>query len=281
MKLHKIATTIDCEITSSIYMFDDIIATHISKTEDTKNEDLLIRYNEKELYIEYRPTKPVFVNNDNILLYYQNKAVFNMVNDTITEITFDLSNPVHNMIVQSIKQLLDINIFDLNLHPEYLKTLTDKEPTIQEVLPKDCIPFVNPIKIEHTEHYFDVNKHNRTWHNTYEIQSERYGELNLQVNKMKNKLNEWYKVTITGLKTQNNEPLECIFGDIIPKKQDLRCKENEGQLLTGIQKTNLVYEELSPLLNAIATTLKLYLPCIDNNAFNTTDYEPPAYITLQ
>ena len=281
MKLHKIATTIDWEITSSIYMFDDVIATHISKTEDTKNEDLLIRYNEKELYIEYRPTKPVFVNNDNILLYYQNKAVFNMVNDTITEITFDLSNPVHNMIIQSIKDLLDINIFDLNLHPEYLKTLTDKEPTIQEVLTKDCIPFVDPIKIEHTEHYFDVNKHNRTWRNTYEIQSERYGELNLQVNKMKNKLNEWYKVTITGLKTQNNEPLECIFGDIIPKKQDLRCKENEGQLLTGIQKTNLVYEELSPLLNAIATTLKLYLPCIDNNAFNTTDYEPPAYITLQ
>ena len=106
-------------------MFDDVIATHISKTKDTKNEDLLIRYNEKELYIEYRPTKPVFVNTDNILLCYQNKAVFNMVNNTITEITFDLSNPVHNMIVQSIKDLLDINIFDLNLHPEYLKTLTD------------------------------------------------------------------------------------------------------------------------------------------------------------
>lgn len=281
MKLHKIATTADSKFTSSIYMFDDIIATHISKTEDTKNEDLLIRYSDKELYIEYRPTKPVFITNDNILLYNQNKAIFNIENDIITEITFDLSNPVHNMIVQSIKELLDVNIFDLNLHPEYLKTLINNEQTIKEVLPADCIPFINPIEIEHTNHYFDVNRHNRTWSDTYILRSERYGELNLQINKMKNQMNEWYTASITGLTTQSNETLECIFGDVIPKKQDLRCKENEGQLLTGVQKTNLVYEELSPLLNTIESKLKLYLPCIDHNAFNTTEYKSPGYITLQ
>ena len=78
MKLHKIATTIDCEITSSVYMFDDVIATHTSKTEDTKNEDLLIRYNEKELYIEYRPTKPVFVNNDNILFIFYSSIFYKL-----------------------------------------------------------------------------------------------------------------------------------------------------------------------------------------------------------
>lgn len=278
MKLHKLASTITYDGTTSIYMFDDMIASPPYTSTDTQYENIIIKHNadKNNLYIEYKPIASMLISNDNILLYNQNKAVFEMTDNKITDITFNKENPVHNMIINSIKELLGTDIMELYLHPEYLHDMLNKEILIPEVTAANCTQFANQINIECTNNFFDINKAGRRiWCNEFRIQSERYNELSMQIIKIKDLLNEWYKVTITGLKTQIDEPLQCIFGDVIKKRYDLRQTSTTGQLLTGVQKTNLVYEELSTLINAISSQLHIYLPCLDSNAFNASDYIPP------
>lgn len=278
MKLHKLASTITYEGTTSIYMFDDMIASPPYTSTDNQYESIIIKHdaNENNLYIEYKPITSMLINNDNTLLYNQNKAIFEITDNKITDITFNKENPVHIMIINSIKDLLGTDIMDLYLHPEHMHDMLNKEILIPEVNIKNCISFANPINIECINNFFDINKAGRRiWCNEFKIQSERYGELSMQIIKIKDLLNEWYKVTITGLKTQIDEPLQCIFGDVIKKRYDLRQAQMAGQLLTGVQKTNLIYEELNPLINAISSQLHIYLPCLDNNAFNANEYTPP------
>jgi hypothetical protein len=278
MKLHKLATTITYDGTTSIYMFDDIIASPPHTSNDRQYEHIIIKHNtdKNNLYIGYRPITSMLINNDNILLYNQNKAGFNIENGKITRVNFNRENPIQNMVITSINELLGVDIMDLELHPEYLKDMLYKEILIPEVNVSNCIPTTNYISIECINNFFDINKSGRRiWCNDFKIQSERYDEVSMQIIKTKDLLNEWYKVMITGLKTQIDEPLQCIFGDVITKRYDLRDLHTTGKLLTGVQKTNLVYEELSPLLNAISSKLHIYLPCLDNNAFNTSEYEPP------
>lgn len=278
MKLHKLASTITYDQATSIYMFNDVIASPPYTSNNRQYEHIIIEHNidKNNLYIGYKPITSMLINNDDILLHNQNKCGIIIENGKIQEIAFNRENPMHGMVINSIKELLGIDIMDLEYHPEYLKDMLHKEILIPEVNVANCIPTTNPITIECVNNFFDINKSGRRiWCNDFKIQSERYGELSMQIIKTKDLLNEWYKVMITGLKTQIDEPLQCIFGDVITKRYDLRDLHTTGKLLTGVQKTNLVYEELSPLLNAISSKLHIYLPCLDNNAFNTSEYEPP------
>lgn len=275
MKLHKIATNTTSGLTTSVYMFDDMIATNISSNTMLQGEDILLRHNidKKALYIEYRPVHPVFANSDNCLLCHQNKAKFVMQNDEIIDITFNRENPVHNMIISSLKELFNVDLFDLQLHPEYLNQIVEKEPLINIVDISDCIPLQKTIDITHTKHVFDIQiDGTRTWNDSFTISSERYGNLVMDIIRTKNLMNEKFKVTIKGLENERNENLQAIFGDVIEKKQDLRNTDSKAALLSGVIKTNLVYDELSPLIHAIGQSLSLYLPCIDYKAFNAKEY---------
>lgn len=275
MKLHKIATNTTSGLTTSVYMFDDMIATNISSNTMLQGEDILLRHNinKKALYIEYRPVHPVFANNDNCLLCHQNKAKFVMQNDEIIDITFNRENPVHNMIISSLKELFNVDLFDLQLHPEYLNQIVEKEPLINIVDISDCIPLQKTIDITHTKHVFDIQiDGTRTWNDSFTISSERYGNLIMDIIRTKNLMNEKFKVTIKGLENERNEDLQAIFGDVIERKQDLRNTDSKAALLSGVIKTNLVYDELSPLIHAIGQSLSLYLPCIDYKAFNAKEY---------
>lgn len=275
MKLHKIATNTTSGLTTSVYMFDDMIATNISSNAMTQGEDILIRHNidTKTLYVEYRPVHSVFANNDNCLLYHQNKAKFVMQNDEITDITFNRENPVHNMIISSIKELFDVDLFNLQLHPEHLNQIVEKELQVNIVDVSDCIPLQKTIDIAHTKHFFDIQiDGTRMWKDSFNILSKRYGNLIMDIIKTKNLMNEKFKVTIKGLENERKEDLQCIFGDVIEKKQDLRNTDSKAALLSGVIKTNLVYDELSPLIHAIGQSLLLYLPCIDYRAFNAKEY---------
>lgn len=275
MKLHKIATNTTSGLTTSVYMFDDMIATNISSNTMLQGEDILLRHNidKKALYIEYRPVHPIFANSDNCLLYHQNKAKFVMQNDEITDITFNRENPVHNMIISSLKELFNVDLFDLQLHPEYLKQIVEKEPLINIVDISDCMPLQKTIDITHTKHVFDVQiDGTRTWNDSFTISSERYDNLVMDIIRTKNLMNEKFKVIIKGLENERNEDLQAIFGDVIERKQDLRNTDSKAALLSGVIKTNLVYDELSPLIHAIGQSLSLYLPCIDYKAFNAKEY---------
>lgn len=275
MKLHKIATNTTSGLTTSVYMFDDMIATNISSNTMLQGEDILLRHNinKKALYIEYRPVHPVFANSDNCLLCHQNKAKFVMQNDEIIDITFNRKNPVHNMIISSLKELFNVDLFDLQLHPEYLNQIVEKEPLINIVDISDCIPLQKTIDITHTKHVFDIQiDGTRTWNDSFTISSERYGNLIMDIIRTKNLMNEKFKVTIKGLENERNEDLQAIFGDVIERKQDLRNTDSKAALLSGVIKTNLVYDELSPLIHAIEQSLSLYLPCIDYKAFNAKEY---------
>lgn len=275
MKLHKIATNTTSGLTTSVYMFDDMIATNISSNTMLQGEDILLRHNidKKALYIEYRPVHPVFANSDNCLLCHQNKAKFVMQNNEITNITFNRENPVHNMIISSLKELFNVDLFDLQLHPEYLNQIVEKEPLINIVDISDCMPLQKTIDITHTKHVFDIQiDGTRTWNDSFTIASERYGNLVMDIIRTKNLMNEKFKVTIKGLENERNENLQAIFGDVIERKQDLRNTDSKAALLSGVIKTNLVYDELSPLIHAIGQSLSIYLPCIDYNAFNTKEY---------
>lgn len=275
MKLHKIATNTTSGLTTSIYMFDDMIATNISSNTILQREDILLRHNidKKALYIEYRPVHPVFANSDNCLLCHQNKAKFVMQNNEITDITFNRENPVHNMIISSLKELFNVNLFDLQLHPEYLNQIAEKEPLINIVDISDCMPLQKTIDITHTKHVFDIQiDGTRTWNDSFTIASERYGNLVMDIIRTKNLMNEKFKVTIKGLENERNENLQAIFGDVIERKQDLRNTDSKAALLSGVIKTNLIYDELSPLIHAIGQSLSLYLPCIDYKAFNAKEY---------
>ena len=275
MKLHKIATNTTSGLTTSVYMFDDMIATNISSNTMLQGEDILLRHNinKKALYIEYRPVHPVFANSDNCLLCHQNKAKFVMQNDEIIDITFNRENPVHNMIISSLKELFNVDLFDLQLHPEYLNQIVEKEPLINIVDISDCIPLQKTIDITHTKHVFDIQiDGTRTWNDSFTISSERYDNLIMDIIRTKNLMNEKFKVTIKGLENERNEDLQAIFGDVIERKQDLRNTDSKAALLSGIIKTNLVYDELSPLIHAIGQSLSLYLPCIDYKAFNAKEY---------
>lgn len=275
MKLHKIATNTTSGLTTSVYMFDDMIATNISSNTMLQGEDILLRHNinKKALYIEYRPVHPVFANSDNCLLCHQNKAKFVMQNDEIIDITFNRENPVHNMIISSLKELFNVDLFDLQLHPEYLNQIVEKEPLINIVDISDCIPLQKTIDITHTKHVFDIQiDGTRTWNDSFTISSERYGNLIMDIIRTKNLMNEKFKVTIKGLENERNKDLQAIFGDVIERKQDLRNTDSKAALLSGVIKTNLVYDELSPLIHAIGQSLSLYLPCIDYKAFNAKEY---------
>lgn len=275
MKLHKIATNTTSGLTTSVYMFDDMIATNISSNTMLQGEDILLRHNidKKALYIEYRPVHPVFANSDNCLLCHQNKAKFVMQNNEITDITFNRENPVHNMIISSLKELFNVDLFDLQLHPEYLNQIVEKEPLINIVDISDCIPLQKTIDITHTKHVFDIQiDGTRTWNDSFNISSERYGNLVMDIIRTKNLMNEKFKITIKGLENERNEDLQTIFGDVIERKQDLRNTDSKSALLSGVIKTNLVYDELSPLIHAIGQSLSLYLPCIDYKAFNAKEY---------
>ena len=275
MKLHKIATNTTSGLTTSVYMFDDMIATNISSNTMLQGEDILLRHNidKKALYIEYRPVHPVFANSDNCLLCHQNKAKFVMQNDEITDITFNRENPVHNMIMSSIKKLFNVDLFDLQLHPEYLNQIVEKEPLINIVDISDCMPLQKTIDITHTKHVFDIQiDGTRTWNDSFTISSERYGNLVMDIIRTKNLMNEKFKVNIKGLTNERNEDLQTIFGDVIERKQDLRNTDSKAALLSGVTKTNLVYDELSPLIHALGQSLSIYLPCIDYNAFNAKEY---------
>lgn len=275
MKLHKIATNTTSGLTTSVYMFDDMIATNISSNTMLQGEDILLRHNinKKALYIEYRPVHPVFANSDNCLLCHQNKAKFVMQNDEIIDITFNRENPVHNMIISSLKELFNVDLFDLQLHTEYLNQIVEKEPLINIVDISDCIPLQKTIDITHTKHVFDIQiDGTRTWNDSFTISSERYGNLIMDIIRTKNLMNEKFKVTIKGLENERNEDLQAIFGDVIERKQDLRNTDSKAALLSGVIKTNLVYDELSPLIHAIGQSLSLYLPCIDYKAFNAKEY---------
>ena len=275
MKLHKIATNTTSGLTTSVYMFDDMIATNISSNTMLQGEDILLRHNidKKALYIEYRPVHPVFANSDNCLLYRQNKAKFIMQDNEITDITFNRENPVHNMIISSIKKLFNVDLFDLQLHPEYLNQLIEKELQVNIVDISDCIPLQKTIDITHIKHFFDIQiDGTRMWKDIFNISSERYGNLVMDIIKTKNLMNEKFKVTIKGLQNERNEDLQAIFGDVIERKQDLRNTDSKAALLSGVTKTNLVYDELSPLIHAIGQSLSIYLPCIDYNAFNAKEY---------
>lgn len=275
MKLHKIAANTTSGLTTSVYMFDDMIATNISSNTMLQGEDILLRHNinKKALYIEYRPVHPVFANSDNCLLCHQNKAKFVMQNDEIIDITFNRENPVHNMIISSLKELFNVDLFDLQLHPEYLNQIVEKEPLINIVDISDCIPLQKTIDITHTKHVFDIQiDGTRTWNDSFTISSERYGNLIMDIIRTKNLMNEKFKVTIKGLENERNKDLQAIFGDVIERKQDLRNTDSKAALLSGVIKTNLVYDELSPLIHAIGQSLSLYLPCIDYKAFNAKEY---------
>lgn len=275
MKLHKIATNTTSGLTTSVYMFDDMIATNISSNTMLQGEDILLKHNinKKALYVEYRPVHPVFANSDNCLLCHQNKAKFVMQNDEIIDITFNRENPVHNMIISSLKELFNVDLFDLQLHPEYLNQIVEKEPLINIVDISDCIPLQKTIDITHTKHVFDIQiDGTHTWNDSFTISSERYGNLIMDIIRTKNLMNEKFKVTIKGLENERNEDLQAIFGDVIERKQDLRNTDSKAALLSGVIKTNLVYDELSPLIHAIGQSLSLYLPCIDYKAFNAKEY---------
>lgn len=275
MKLHKIATNTASGLTTSVYMFDDMIATNVSSNTTLQGEDILLKHNidKKALYIEYRPVHPIFANSDNCLLYRQNKAKFVMQDDEITDITFNRENPVHNMIISSIKKLFDVNLFDLQLHPEYLNQIIEKELQVNIVDISDCIPLQKTIDITHIKHFFDIQiDGTRMWKDEFTISSERYGNLAMDIIKTKNLMNEKFKVTIKGLQNERNEDLQAIFGDVIERKQDLRNTDSKAALLSGVTKTNLVYDELSPIIHAIGQSLSMYLPCIDYNAFNAKEY---------
>ena len=275
MKLHKIATNTTSGLTTSVYMFDDMIATNISSNTTLQGENILLRHNidKKALYVEYRPIHPIFANSDNCLLYRQNKAKFIMQDNEITDITFNRENPVHNMIISSLKELFNVDLFDLQLHPEYLNQIVEKEPLINIVDISDCMPLQKTIDITHTKHVFDIQiDGNRTWNDSFTIASERYGNLVMDIIRTKNLMNEKFKVTIKGLQNERNEDLQAIFGDVIERKQDLRNTDSKAALLSGVIKTNLVYDELSPLIHAIGQSLSLYLPCIDYKAFNAKEY---------
>lgn len=275
MKLHKIATNTTSGLTTSIYMFDDMIATNISSNTMLQGEDILLRHNidKKALYVEYRPIHPIFANSDNCLLCHQNKAKFVMQNDEITDITFNRENPVHNMIMSSLKELFNVDLFDLQLHPEYLNQIVEKEPLINIVDISDCMPLQKTIDITHTKYVFDIQiDGTRTWNDSFTISSERYGNLVMDIIRTKNLMNEKFKVTIKGLTNERNEDLQAIFGDVIERKQDLRNTDSKAALLSGVTKTNLVYDELSPLIHALGQSLSIYLPCIDYNAFNAKEY---------
>lgn len=275
MKLHKIATNTTSGLTTSVYMFDDMIATNISSNTMLQGEDILLRHNidKKALYIEYRPVHPVFANSDNCLLCHQNKAKFVMQDNEITDITFNRENPVHNMIISSIKKLFDVDLFDLQLHPEYLNQIIEKELQVNIVDISDCIPLQKTIDITHIKHFFDIQiDGTRMWKDIFNISSERYGNLVMDIIKTKNLMNEKFKVTIKGLTNERNEDLQAIFGDVIERKQDLRNTDSKATLLSGVTKTNLVYDELSPLIHALGQSLSIYLPCIDYNAFNAKEY---------
>lgn len=275
MKLHKIATNTTSGLTTSVYMFDDMIATNISSNTMLQGEDILLRHNidKKALYIEYRPVHPIFANSDNCLLYRQNKAKFIMQDNEITDITFNRENPVHNMIISSIKKLFDVDLFDLQLHPEYLNQIIEKELQVNIVDISDCIPLQKTIDITHIKHFFDIQiDGTRMWKDIFNISSERYGNLVMDIIRTKNLMNEKFKVTIKGLENERNENLQAIFGDVIERKQDLRNTDSKAALLSGVIKTNLVYDELSPLIHAIGQSLSLYLPCIDYKAFNAKEY---------
>lgn len=275
MKLHKIATNTTSGLTTSVYMFDDMIATNISSNTTLQGEDILLKHNidKKALYVEYRPIHPIFANSDNCLLYRQNKAKFIMQDNEITDITFNRENPVHNMIISSIKKLFDVDLFDLQLHPEYLNQIIEKELQVNIVDVSDCMPLQKTIDITHTKHVFDIQiDGTRTWDDSFTILSERYGNLVMDIIRTKNLMNEKFKVTIKGLENERNENLQAIFGDVIERKQDLRNTDSKAALLSGVIKTNLVYDELSPLIHAIGQSLSLYLPCIDYKAFNAKEY---------
>lgn len=275
MKLHKIATNTTSGLITSVYMFDDMIATNISSNTMLQGEDILLRHNidKKALYIEYRPVHPVFANSDNCLLCHQNKAKFVMQNDEIIDITFNRENPVHNMIISSLKELFNVDLFDLQLHPEYLNQIVEKEPLINIVDISNCMPLQKTIDITHTKHIFDIQiDGTRTWNDSFTISSERYGNLVMDIIRTKNLMNEKFKVIIKGLENEKNEDLQTIFGDVIERKQDLRNTDSKAALLSGVIKTNLVYDELSPLIHAIGQSLSLYLPCIDYKAFNAKEY---------
>ena len=275
MKLHKIATNTTSGLTTSVYMFDDMIATNISSNTMLQGEDIFLRHNinKKALYIEYRPVHPVFANSDKCLICHQNKAKFVMQNDEIIDITFNRENPVHNMIISSLKELFNVDLFDLQLHPEYLNQIVEKEPLINIVDISDCIPLQKTIDITHTKHVFDIQiDGTRTWNDSFTISSERYGNLIMDIIRTKNLMNEKFKVTIKDLENERNEDLQAIFGDVIERKQDLRNTDSKAALLSGVIKTNLVYDELSPLIHAIGQSLSLYLPCIDYKAFNAKEY---------
>lgn len=275
MKLHKIATNTTSGLTTSVYMFDDMIATNISSNTTLQGEDILLRHNidKKALYVEYRPIHPIFANSDNCLLYRQNKAKFIMQDNEITDITFNRENPVHNMIISSIKKLFNVDLFNLQLHPEYLNQLIEKELQVNIVDISDCIPLQKTINITHIKHFFDIQiDGTRMWKDIFNISSERYGNLVMDIIKTKNLMNEKFKVTIKGLQNERNEDLQAIFGDVIERKQDLRNTDSKAALLSGVIKTNLVYDELSPLIHAIGQSLSLYLPCIDYKAFNAKEY---------
>ena len=275
MKLHKIATNTTSGLTTSVYMFDDMIATNISSNTTLQGEDILLKHNidKKALYVEYRPIHPIFANSDNCLLYRQNKAKFIMQDNEITDITFNRENPVHNMIISSIKKLFDVDLFDLQLHPEYLNQIIEKELQVNIVDISDCIPLQKTIDITHIKHFFDIQiDGTRMWKDIFNISSERYGNLVMDIIKTKNLMNEKFKVTIKGLTNERNEDLQAIFGDVIERKQDLRNTDSKAALLSGVTKTNLVYDELSPLIHALEQSLSIYLPCIDYNAFNAKEY---------
>lgn len=275
MKLHKIATNTTSGLTTSVYMFDDMIATNISSNTTLQGEDILLKHNidKKALYVEYRPIHPIFANSDNCLLYRQNKAKFIMQDNKITDITFNRENPVHNMIISSIKKLFDVDLFDLQLHLEYLNQIIEKELQVNIVDISDCIPLQKTIDITHIKHFFDIQiDGTRMWKDIFNISSERYGNLVMDIIKTKNLMNEKFKVTIKGLTNERNEDLQAIFGDVIERKQDLRNTDSKAALLSGVTKTNLVYDELSPLIHALGQSLSIYLPCIDYNAFNAKEY---------
>ena len=275
MKLQKIANNTTSGLTTSVYRYVDMIATNISSNTTLHGEDILLRHNidKKSLYIEYRPVHPIFANSDNCLLYRQNKAKFVMQDDEIRDITFNRENPVHNMILSSIKKLFDVNLFDLQLHPEYLNQIIEKELQVNIVDISDCIPLQKTIDITHIKHFFDIQiDGTRMWKDIFNISSERYGNLVMDIIKTKNLMNEKFKVTIKGLTNERNEDLQAIFGDVIERKQDLRNTDSKTALLSGVTKTNLVYDELSPLIHALGQSLSIYLPCIDYNAFNAKEY---------
>ena len=74
----------------------------------------------------------------------------------------------------------------MQLHPEYLNQIVEKEPLINIVDISDCMPLQKTIDITHTKHVFDIQiDGTRTWNDSFTISSERDGNLVMDIIRQK------------------------------------------------------------------------------------------------